>query len=106
MPLHALPGGRIRERLDLTFALSIDAPEAMAAAARAFPGVKRLKLKAAGAAALGAERVRALAGARPDAGVRIDANQSDRTIESESFLKRIDGTSRVRCLEQPVKSPD
>jgi muconate cycloisomerase len=106
VPLHQLFGGKLRDNLDLTFALSIDTPRAMAEAARAYPSAKCYKLKVAGEPALDAQRVRAVAEARPDADLWIDANQSYRPLRLETFLRRIDGISQVRCLEQPVKSVD
>ena len=106
VPLHQLFGGKLRDRLDLAFALSIDAPQAMAEAARAYPAAKCYKLKVSGEPALDAERVRAVAEARPDVDLWIDANQSYRPVHLESFLRAIDGVRQVRCLEQPVKSVD
>ena len=44
----------------------------------------------------------AVAKARPDADLWIDANQSYRPVHLESFLQRIAGMEQVRCLEQPV----
>jgi len=52
------------------------------------------------------ERVLAVARARPDTDLWIDANQSYRPVHLESFLHRIQGMEQVRCLEQPVKSID
>jgi muconate cycloisomerase len=106
VPLHRLLGGKVRDKVDLTFALSIDSPEAMAAAAREYPSIRCYKVKVAGEPELDARRVQAVAGARPDAAIWIDANQSYRPIHLESFLRRIEGIPQVRCLEQPVKSVD
>ncbi len=106
LPLHRLLGGKLRDRIELCFALSIDKPETMAEAARSFPSVKCFKVKVAGEPGPDSERVRAVARARPDADIWVDANQSYRPIHLESFLKRIDGVEQVRCLEQPVKSTD
>ncbi len=106
LPLHRFFGGKLRDSIELSFALSIDEPAAMAQAARAWPGVKCFKLKVAGTAALDEARVRAVVDARPDVDIWIDANQSYQPIQIESFLKRIEGIRQVRCLEQPVKSTD
>jgi muconate cycloisomerase len=106
VPLHRLLGGKLRDKVDLSFALSIDTPEAMAEAARAYPGIKCYKLKVSGEPAIDAERVRAVVEARPEVGVWIDANQSYRPIDLETFLKSIEGIRQVRCIEQPVKSVD
>jgi len=106
VPLHRLLGGKLRDKLDLTFALSIDTPRAMAEAARGYPGIKCYKLKVAGEPSLDAERVRAVVEARPEVDIWIDANQSYRPVHLETFLKRIDGVRQVRCIEQPVGSVD
>jgi muconate cycloisomerase len=106
LPLHRFLGGKVRDTIDLAFALSIDEPAKMAEAARAFPAVRCFKVKVAGDAAVDAARVHAVAQARPDADLWIDANQSYRPVHLESFLQRIAGMEQVRCLEQPVKSVD
>ena len=106
LPLHQFFGGRLRDKIDLSYALSIDTPQAMAKAARSYPFVKCYKLKVAGDPAVDAERVRAVVQARPDVDIWLDANQSYRPIHLESFLKKIEGIEQVRCLEQPVKSVD
>src|SRR5581483_6359189 len=106
LPMHRFLGGKVRDNIDLSFAVSIDEPQKMADAARSLAAVKCLKVKVAGDAKLDAERVRAVARARPDADLWIDANQSYRPVNLESFLQRIEGMEQVRCLEQPVKSID
>ena len=106
VPLHQLLGGKLRDKLDLSFALSIDTPGAMAQSARAYPGIRCYKVKVAGEPSLDAERVQAVAEARPDIDIWIDANQSYRPVHLETFLKRIEGVRQVRCIEQPVKSVD
>jgi muconate cycloisomerase len=106
VPLHRLFGGKLRDTVELSFALSIDTPERMAQAALAWPTVTCFKVKVAGDAAADAARVMAVAKARPDAMIWIDANQSYRPVHLEAFLKAIDGVAQVRCLEQPVTSPD
>jgi muconate cycloisomerase len=106
VPLHALLGGKLRDTVELSFAISIDTPAAMAEAARAWPSTRCFKVKVAGEPALDAERVAAVAAARPDVDIWIDANQSYRPIHLESFLKAIAGVKQARCIEQPVKSID
>ena len=106
VPLHRLFGGRLRDTVDLSFALSIDAPEKMAQAASAWPTVTCFKVKVAGDPELDAARVMAVSRARPDALLWVDANQSYRPVHLEAFLKAIDGVAQVRCLEQPVASAD
>lgn len=106
LPMHRFFGGKLRDKIDLTFALSIDEPAHMAEAARAWPSVKCFKVKVAGDPAMDAARVHAVAKARPDVSIWIDANQSYRPVHLESFLQRIAGMEQVQCLEQPVKSVD
>jgi len=106
LPLHRFFGGKLRDKIELSYALSIDTPEAMAAAARSYPFVKCFKLKVAGDEKLDTARVHAVIEARPDADIWLDANQSYRPIHMETFLKSISGLAQVRCLEQPVKSVD
>lgn len=106
VPLHRLFGGKLRDTVDLSFALSIDTPEKMAEAAQAWPSVACFKVKVAGEPAMDAARVMAVSKARPDALLWIDANQSYRPIHLEAFLRAIDGIPQVRCLEQPVTSAD
>jgi muconate cycloisomerase len=105
-PLHQMLGGKFKDKIELCYALSIDTPKAMAEVAASYPYVKCFKLKVAGDADVDNKRVRAVQEARPDADIWLDANQSYRPIHLESFLKKIEGVSTVRCLEQPVKSID
>ncbi len=105
-PLHRLLGGKIRNTVELSFALSIDAPEAMAEAAKFHDTVKCFKLKVSGDPELDARRVRAVVAARPDTQIWLDANQSYRPLRLEAFLEAIKGIPQVRCLEQPVPSVD
>ena len=106
LPLHRLLGGKVHERIDLTYALSIDEPDRMAEAALSYPYVQCFKLKVAGEPAKDAARVQAVVAARPDVEIWLDANQAYRPMELESFLAKIAGIEQVRCLEQPVKSID
>lgn len=106
LPLHRFFGGRLRDKIELSFALSIDTPEAMARAALAMPTVKCYKLKVSGDPKLDVARLKAVVEARPDADIWIDANQSYRPIHLETFCKQVEDIPQVRCLEQPVKSVD
>lgn len=106
LPLHRFFGGRMHDKIELCYALSIDTPEAMARFAARYQHVKCFKLKVAGDAGLDDRRVRAVVEARPDADIWLDANQSYRPIHLESFLKKIEGIAQIKCLEQPVKSVD
>src|SRR6266849_8760882 len=106
LPLHRFFGGKLRDKIELTYALSIDTPQAMADVARSYPFVKCFKLKVAGDEKLDAARVRTVIEARPDADIWLDANQSYRPIHMETFLRSIASLEQVRALEQPVPSVD
>lgn len=106
LPLHRFFGGKTRDKIELCYALSIDTPRIMAEAAASYPYVTCFKLKVAGDPKADTERVEAVAKARPDIDIWLDANQSYRPIYMETFLKNIEGMKQVRCLEQPVKSVD
>lgn len=106
LPLHRFFGGKMRDKIELTYALSIDTPQAMADVARSYPFVKCFKLKVAGDERLDAARVRTVIEARPDADIWLDANQSYRPIHMETFLRSIASLEQVRALEQPVPSVD
>jgi len=106
LPLHRFFGGKVRDKVELTYALSIDTPQAMADVARSYPFVKCFKLKVAGDEKADAARVRTVIEARPDADIWLDANQSYRPIHMETFLRSIAGLEQVRALEQPVPSID
>jgi muconate cycloisomerase len=106
LPLHRFFGGKVRDKIELTYALSIDTPQAMADVARSYPFVKCFKLKVAGDEKTDAARVRTVIEARPDADIWLDANQSYRPIHMETFLRSIANLEQVRALEQPVPSVD
>jgi muconate cycloisomerase len=106
LPLHRFFGGKVRDKIELTYALSIDTPQAMADVARSYPFVRCFKLKVAGDEKVDAARVRTVIEARPDADIWLDANQSYRPIHMETFLRSIAGLEQVRALEQPVPSVD
>ena len=103
LPLHRFFGGKLRDKVELTYALSIDKPDVMAAAAKSYPFVNCFKLKVAGDEKLDNQRVRAVIEARPDVDIWLDANQSYRPIHMETFLKSIAGlprcVSRAACQE-------
>jgi muconate cycloisomerase len=106
LPVHRLLGGRIHDTVELCFAVSIDTPEAMAAEVKRWPACKCFKVKVSGDADLDLKRMRAIADARPDAQLWLDANQSYMPIALERFLASLKEFSMVRCLEQPVRSED
>jgi muconate cycloisomerase len=106
VPVHALLGGKVRDRVPLTYALSIDAPEAMAAAAAGARECSSFKVKIAGDVGLDLERVRAVAAARPDAELWLDANQSYSPARLSQLLGVLPWLPRLFCIEQPVRSAD
>jgi len=106
LPLHALLGGKVRDQVPLTCALSIAAPEAMAEQAAAYPECGCFKVKIAGEPERDADRVRAVAASRPDADLWLDANQAYSPARLPPFLEGIRGVPRLFCLEQPVRSVD
>ena len=104
--LSDMIGGRVHHTIDLTYALSIADPRKMADDAKGYPECRCFKVKVAGEPEVDEQRVKAIAAARPDAELWIDANQSYKPIALDTFLARIADVPRVRCLEQPVKSQD
>lgn len=105
-PVHALLGAKVRDRVPLTYALSIAAPEEMAAQAEAARECGSFKIKVAGDPETDAERVRRIAAARPDATLWLDANQSYHPAGLVPFLQSVREIPRLFCLEQPVRSVD
>lgn len=105
-PIHALLGGKVRERVPLTYALSIAAPEEMARQAAAYSDCSCFKIKVAGNPESDAQRVKAISAARPDATLWLDANQAYQPAVLVPFLQAIRDVPRVFCLEQPVRSVD
>lgn len=106
VPVHALLGGRVREEVELTYALSIAAPEVMAEAAREASFCTCFKVKVAGDPAADAARMAAISAAAPHATLWLDANQSYSPARVVPFLEAIREIPRVFCLEQPVRSID
>jgi len=105
-PIHALLGGKVRDRVPLTYALSIAAPAEMAAQAAESPQAGCFKIKVAGESEADVERVRAISAARPDATLWLDANQAYSPARLVPFLEAVRSTPRLFCLEQPVRSVD
>lgn len=105
-PLHHLLGGRVRDMVELSYALSIDEPEAMAEEARKFPACRCFKVKIAGNAEMDLKRLRAISTARPDVQLWLDANQSYTPIALDQLLLALREFPKVRCIEQPVRSED
>jgi L-alanine-DL-glutamate epimerase-like enolase superfamily enzyme len=81
------------------YTLSLGTPEAMAAAARAVPHLKLLKLKLGGAG--DSERMAAVRAARPDARLLADANEA---WTAEMLAPFLDAAARagIELIEQPL----
>ena len=80
--------------------IAIDAPRVMAAKARAATGFDRLKIKLAGEDS-DLPRLRAIAAARPDAALILDANEGLDRSGLEALLAQLAGLN-VILLEQPL----
>lgn len=106
VPLHRLLGGKIRDTVELCFAVSIDTPEKMADEVSKWPVCRCFKVKVAGDAEEDVRRLEAISLARPDIDVWLDANQSYQPIQLERFLEALKDFSNIRCFEQPVRSED
>lgn len=108
VPVHALLGGKVRDRVPLTYALSIAEPDAMADQAAAAGGREAgcFKVKVAGEPQSDAARVQAVSSARPDAELWLDANQAYAPADLVRLLSLIRDVPRLYCLEQPVRSID
>lgn len=87
------------QSLVTTFTCGADTPEKMAAAARAYRGVRAIKIKLTGEASDG-DRVRAVREAQPSAWLGVDANQGF-TRHSLTHLMPIMVESKVELIEQP-----
>jgi muconate cycloisomerase len=105
-PIHALLGGKARETVELTYALSIAPAEEMAEQARAAPECGCFKIKIAGEPEADAVRIEAISAARPDAVLWLDANQSYSPARLVVLMELLRGVPRLFCVEQPVKSVD
>ncbi len=105
-PVHALLGGKIRDRVPLCYALSIASPAEMAEQAAAAPECGCFKIKVAGDPETDRERVKSIADARPDAILWLDANQSYHPARLVPFVESVRHIPHIFCLEQPVRSVD
>lgn len=106
LPIHAMLGGKVHDRIDLCYAVSIDTPRAMAAEVGKWPACKCFKVKVAGDPDEDLKRLEAITAARPDVVIWLDANQSYQPIRLERFLEALRDFDNIRCFEQPVRSED
>ena len=80
--------------------LSIDAPDAMAAAARAAP-TDAIKIKVGAGDGADADRIRAVRDARPEAWLMTDSNEGTPEAEIDAFLDAC-RAARIDLVEQPL----
>lgn len=106
VPLHRLLGGKVRDTVELCYAVSIDTPQAMADEVSRWPACQCFKVKVAGDAEADLKRLEAILLARPEIDIWLDANQSYQPIQLERFLDALRDFKSVRCFEQPVRSED
>ena len=106
VPLHRLLGGKLRDTVELCYAVSIDTPSKMADEVGRWPACRCFKVKVAGNADEDITRLEAILKARPEIDIWLDANQSYRPIQLERFLAALQGIDNIRCFEQPVRSED
>lgn len=106
VPIHILFGGKIHNKIPLSYALSIDTPEIMALKAKALYPCTCFKVKVSGNPKEDEERILAIHEASPDAKLWIDANQSYTPSNALELLKCVEDIREIYCLEQPVSSQD
>jgi L-alanine-DL-glutamate epimerase-like enolase superfamily enzyme len=103
-PVHDLAGLPPPTPLTTCFTLSLDTPEAMAAAAARHRDQPLLKLKL-GDAARDAARIAAVRTARPDARLVADANEGWRFADLPPLLAAA-ASAGVELIEQPLPASD
>lgn len=106
LPIHQMLGGKIHDKIELCYAVSIDTPAAMAVEVKKWPACKCFKVKVAGDPDEDIRRLEAITEARPDIVIWLDANQSYQPIRLERFLVALKDFDNIRCFEQPVRSED
>ncbi len=103
-PVWQRAGLDVPQPVQTALTIAIDAPRAMAAKARAATGFDRLKIKLAGEDD-DLPRLRAIAAARPDAALILDANEGLDRPGLEALLAQLAGLN-VIVLEQPLPASD
>lgn len=105
LPIVALLGGPVRNRLELSGSIGIDEPSVMAEKAATFvaAGYRTLKLKVGTPdLALDIARIREVRKAVGDAvAIRLDANSGYLPADALTFVRGLDGLG-IEYLEQPV----
>lgn len=106
LPVHMLLGGRIRDAVELTWAIGVDSPEAMAETAAQWKDGTCFKVKIGGDPDLDTKRIEAIRDVVPDMPIWLDANQSYTPANALLLLERIRGIDTIRSFEQPTASVD
>jgi len=99
-PVWALAGLEAPKPRLTTFTVGADAPDMVAAGAKAYRGARALKLKLTGETDIDIERVRAARRARPDVWMGVDANQGFTPASLEPLVPVLLECD-VSLLEQP-----
>ena len=100
-PVWALAGLDEPRAILTTFTVPADTPEAMAAVALGYVGVKSIKVKLTGDLDLDLARVAAIRAARPDVWMGVDGNQGFTRAELEALVAGLQRHD-VSLLEQPL----
>lgn len=100
IPAWQSAGLEVPKPLPTTYTVGADTAEAMARAAVAYRGAKRLKLKLTGEDDIA--RIRAVRAARPDVWIGVDANQAYDVGSLRAVLPAL-LEADVRLIEQPVR---
>ncbi len=106
IPIHEIFGGKIHDKVPISFSLRADNPAAMKEMARRHHAKKCLKVKITGDPGLDAERLAAVNEGAPSSDVWLDANQSYTPTKAMLLMERIRSAKRVACLQQPVAGGD
>jgi muconate cycloisomerase len=106
LPIHALLGGKIRDQVELCWALSVGSVDEVAAAAREWSDCGCFKVKVAGEPEEDAKRLHAVYEAAPDMPLWLDANQSYTATPLTRLFQLIADIPTIRCVEQPTRSTD
>jgi muconate cycloisomerase len=109
VPVYALLGGKVRERIPLSYSIPFGEPRAMAdyAAARVREGHRTVKVKVGNAPAVDLEAVRRVRDAiGPDVRLRVDANMAWPTAKEAIRLIRAMEAWDLELVEQPLPPRD
>ncbi len=106
LPISALLGGAVHDRIPLCSAIGVDTPDRVAARVRGSAAYHAYKIKIGGEVDRDVAAIFAAvdeAGAKP---IWLDANQSYRPTRVRRLLEAVKGIDTIWCLEQPVPGTD